>query len=47
MPLTKRGRKIMNRLKKTYKSLKKAKSIFYALRNSGKIKKVDRKRGKK
>jgi hypothetical protein len=37
----------MARLKKTYKSLKKAKAVFYALRNSGKIKGVDRKKKKR
>jgi hypothetical protein len=44
MPLTKRGRKIMSRLRKTYG--KRAKRIFYALRNMGRIKGVDRKKRK-
>ena len=41
MPLTKKGSKIMSSMKKTYGSAKKAKSVFYASKNAGKIKGVD------
>jgi hypothetical protein len=44
MPLTKRGKRIMSRLRKTYG--KKAKQVFYALRNMGRIKRVDKKKRK-
>jgi len=46
MPLTKKGNKIMSLMKKTYGNTKKAKSVFYASRNSGKIKGVDKKKKK-
>jgi len=42
MPLTKKGRKIMKSMKKTYG--KDAKKVFYASRNKGKIKGVEKKR---
>lgn len=41
MPLTKKGRKIMKAMKKTYKNKggsKKAKQVFYASENKGIIK---------
>ena len=38
MPLTKKGKKIMGAMKKTYGSTKQAKSVFYASINKGKIK---------
>ena len=38
MPLTDKGRKILTSMGKTYKNPKKAKSVFYASINSGKIK---------
>ena len=38
MPLSKKGKKILSSMKKTYGSTKKAKSIFYASINKGKIK---------
>ena len=41
MPLTKKGREIMSKMKKTYKSKKKAEQVFYASRNAGKITSVD------
>ena len=41
MPLTKKGKKIMASMMKTYKNPKKAKEVFYASRNAGKIKGVD------
>lgn len=40
MPLTKKGSKIMSNMKKTY-GTKKAKKVFYASKNKGKIKGVD------
>ena len=44
MPLTPKGKKIMRSMKKTYKSAKKAKKVFFASRNARKITGVDRKR---
>ena len=41
MPLTKKGRKVMASMKKTYGSQKKAKQVFYASVNSGKLKGVE------
>jgi hypothetical protein len=43
MPLTKKGKKILSSMKKTY-GAKKATRVFYASKNKGKIKGVDRKR---
>ena len=37
MPLTEKGEKILNSMKDTYGSDKKAKEVFYASANSGKI----------
>jgi len=37
MPLTDKGKKIMRAMKKTYKSKKKAKQVFYASENKGTI----------
>ena len=42
MPLTKKGRKIMKSMKKTYG--KDAKKVFYASKNKGKIKGVEKKK---
>jgi hypothetical protein len=42
MPLTKKGKKIMKSMKKTYG--KDAKKVFYASRNKGKIKGVEKKK---
>ena len=42
MPLTKKGRKIMKSMKKTYG--KDAKKVFYASSNKGKIKGVEKKK---
>jgi hypothetical protein len=42
MPLTKKGRKIMKSMKKTYG--KDAKKVFYASKNKGKITGVDKKK---
>lgn len=46
MPLTKKGKKILGKMKKTY-GAKKGESVFYASRNSGKISGVDRSKKKK
>jgi hypothetical protein len=43
MPLTEKGKKIMKAMKKEY-GAKKAKQVFYASKNKGKIKGVDKKR---
>jgi hypothetical protein len=47
MPLTKKGNKVMRAMQKTYGSKEKAERVFYASRNSGRIKGVDRKRRSK
>ena len=41
MPLTKKGAKIKKAMKKTY-GAKKGEEVFYASRNAGKIKGVDK-----
>jgi len=46
MPLTTKGKKIKKALGKEY-GAKKGESIFYAMRNAGKITGVERKRKKK
>ena len=43
MPLTKKGSKIMANMKKEY-GAKKAERVFYASRNKGTIKGVDRRK---
>ena len=43
MPLTKKGKKIMSAMKKEY-GTKKGEKVFYATKNKGKIKGVDKKR---
>lgn len=43
MPLTKKGKKIMKSMKKNY-GKKKGKAIFYASRNKGIIKGLEKKR---
>ncbi len=43
MPLTKKGKKIMRRMRKTY-GKKKGKKVFFASRNKGTINGVDRRR---
>ena len=45
MPLNKKGQKIMKSMKKTYG--KDAKAVFYASKNKGVIKGVDRSKKKK
>lgn len=50
MPLTKKGRKVMKAMQETYPTKEKAESVFYASRNAGKIKGVDKakkRRGKR
>ncbi len=42
MPLTKKGEKIMSAMKEEYGS-KKGESVFYASKNKGKIKGVEKK----
>jgi hypothetical protein len=37
MPLTEKGKTILGEMRGTYKDLKKAKSVFYAMVNSGKL----------
>lgn len=44
MPLNPKGKKIMSSMQKTYKDPKKAKSVFYASKNAGKIKGVEKKK---
>ena len=44
MPLTKKGKKILSSMKKTYGSTKKAKSVLYASKNAGKIKGIEKKK---
>ena len=45
MPLTKKGKKIIKSMKKSY-GKKRGEQIFYATKNKGKIKGVDTKRKK-
>jgi len=42
MPLTKKGRKILAALTKQYKDPKRAKSILYAGKNSGRFTGIDK-----
>ena len=46
MPLTKKGKKIMRSMKDQY-GKKKGETVFYASKNKGVIKGVDRKKKKK
>ena len=45
MPLTPKGKKIMNSMKNRY-GKKKGEQVFYASKNKGKIKNVDKKKKK-
>ena len=45
MPLTKKGKKILINMRKTYGS-KKGEQVFYASKNKGKISGIDKKRKK-
>jgi hypothetical protein len=47
MPLTKKGKKILGSMEKTYGSKKKAESVLYASKNAGKISGIDRAKKKK
>lgn len=38
MPLTPKGKKVLKKMRETYGSLKKAKEVFYASINKGKLK---------
>ena len=42
MPLNRKGKKILKTMKKNY-GTKKGKSVFYAMENSGKLKRVKKK----
>lgn len=44
MPLTPKGRKIMRAMRKTYGTKTAARRVFYASRNAGKLRGVDRTR---
>lgn len=44
MPMTEKGKKIMSAMKKQY-GAKKGKQVFYASKNKGKIKGVEKKHG--
>jgi len=46
MPMTKKGKKILSSMEKTY-GKKKAKQVFYASKNKGKITGVDKTRKRK
>ena len=41
MPLTEKGKEILSNMEKTYGSSEKAKEVFYASKNAGKITGVD------
>lgn len=45
MPLTKKGKKVMGAMKRHY-GAKKGEGVFYASRNSGRVKGVDRSRSR-
>lgn len=47
MPLTKKGRKVMKAMEDTYPTKEKAQSVFYAAKNAGKIKGVDKAKKRK
>ena len=42
MPLNRKGKKVLTAIKKQY-GIKKGKSVFYAMKNSGKLKRVKNK----
>ncbi len=44
MPLTKKGKTILGHMMEEYHSAKKAKQVFYASRNNGTSKDVEKKR---
>lgn len=47
MPMTEKGKKVMESMVKTYGGKKKAKEVFYAMKNAGKLKGVEGKKGGK
>lgn len=47
MPLTSKGRKILNAMKRTYGSAKKAKGVFYASIRKGRVKGAERKKSRR
>jgi hypothetical protein len=47
MPLTTKGKKIRKAMQETYGSKEKADEVFYASRNAGKIKGVDKTKKRK
>lgn len=47
MPLTKKGEEIVGSMMKTYPTAKKAKEVFYASKNAGKITGVEKGKKKK
>ena len=47
MPMTGKGKRIMRSMMRSYKSASKAKRVFYASANSGKIKGMHRKRSRR
>lgn len=47
MPLTKKGQEILKSMEDTYGSKKKAEEVFYASKNAGKLKGVEKQGGKK
>lgn len=47
MPLNAKGKKVMKAMKKSYKSKAEAERVFYASKNAGKIKGVEKKGKKK
>lgn len=42
-PLTRKGAKVLRSMEKSYGSTKKAEQVFYASKNAGKIKGVEKK----
>jgi hypothetical protein len=47
MPLSDKGRRILSSMRKTYGSEEKAKRVFYASANAGRIRGVEKGRGKR
>lgn len=45
MPLSRKGKKVLASMRKTYGSEQKAKSVFYAMINSKKLKGAERRHG--
>ena len=47
MPLTKKGAKILSKMRETYGSDKRAKQVLFASKNAGKITGIDKPKKKK